>query len=324
MRQRLLLAALLAPLAAPAAGQLAAPDQLWSQDSPGVLETAEMADAFGHVAVGDFDGDGFQDLSVGVPFEDLVTTAGTLADAGGVHILYGSLAGLNSSGDQFFTEDSLGGVESSEAGDYFGNALAAGDFDSDGFDDLAIAAEHESVGTAAAAGAVFVLYGTPTGLLTGSHQIWHQDSPNVAGTAEENDQFGFALAVGRFDGDIFDDLAIGVNFEAIGAISQAGAVNVLYGSASGLTDTGKFPIEFTDTHDLAIDYLIREAIVCQKQDIADLQGCVDELRLAPAAQSLAAEALGMAKGHLESLEELGAKAGPSTIVRNGAPAFDND
>ena len=34
------------------------------------------------------------------------------------------------------------------------------------------------------------------------------------------------------------------------------------------------------------------------------QQCVDELRLSPAAQSLAAEALGMAKGHLESLEEL--------------------
>jgi hypothetical protein len=39
---------------------------------------------------------------------------------------------------------------------------------------------------------------------------------------------------------------------------------------------------------------------------------------------LAAEALGMAKGHLQSLEELKGKAGPSTIVRGGAPAFAND
>jgi hypothetical protein len=46
--------------------------------------------------------------------------------------------------------------------------------------------------------------------------------------------------------------------------------------------------------------------------------------LSPAAQSLAAEALGMAKGHLESLEELSIRPGSSTVVRDGAPAYDND
>ena len=92
----------------------------------------------------------------------------------------------------------------------------------------------------------------------------------------------------------------------------------------GLPDAGKFPIEFTDTHDLAIDFLIQQAIECQKQDIAQLDQCVETLRMAPAAQSLAAEALGMAKGHLESLDELKGKAGHSTIVRDGAPAFAND
>ena len=94
--------------------------------------------------------------------------------------------------------------------------------------------------------------------------------------------------------------------------------------SGGLPDDGKFPIEFTDTHDLAIDFLIQEAIADQKQDIADLQGCVDELRLAPAAQSLAAEALGMAKGHLESLEELSAGAGSSTVMPDAAPSIDHD
>jgi hypothetical protein len=94
--------------------------------------------------------------------------------------------------------------------------------------------------------------------------------------------------------------------------------------SDGLPDPGEFPIEFTDTHDLAIDFLIQEAIDCQKQDIAELEQCVEALRLAPAAQSLAAEALGMAKGHLESLEELKGKAGQSTILRDGGPASAND
>jgi hypothetical protein len=94
--------------------------------------------------------------------------------------------------------------------------------------------------------------------------------------------------------------------------------------SGGRPDSGEFPIEFTDTHDLAIDFLIEQAIDCQKQDIAELEKCVESLRLAPAAQSLAAEALGMAKAHLESLEELKGKAGQSTIVPDGAPAFAND
>jgi hypothetical protein len=93
--------------------------------------------------------------------------------------------------------------------------------------------------------------------------------------------------------------------------------------SGGTPEPGKFAIEFTDTHDLEIDYLIQEAIGYQKEDIAGLQTCVDQLRLAPTAQSLAAEALGMAKGHLESLHELLAHPSASTKF-SAAPAFGND
>lgn len=74
--------------------------------------------------------------------------------------------------------------------------------------------------------------------------------------------------------------------------------------SGALPDSGEFPMEFTDTHDLDFDYLIRAAIGYQQQDIADLKECAESLQLAPAAKSLVEEALGMAKGHLESLEEL--------------------
>jgi hypothetical protein len=93
--------------------------------------------------------------------------------------------------------------------------------------------------------------------------------------------------------------------------------------SGGLPDAGQFPIEFTDTHDLAIDFLIREAIGYQREDIVNLQQCVDALRLSPAAQSMAAEALGMAKGHLQSLEELQVRGNASTKL-GGAKAFAND
>jgi hypothetical protein len=94
--------------------------------------------------------------------------------------------------------------------------------------------------------------------------------------------------------------------------------------SGGLPDPGQFPIAFTDTHDLSIDYLVEEAIGYQRQDIADLQHCAESLALSPAAQSLAAESVGMAKGHLESLEDLHVNPGAATIVRNGPPAYAND
>lgn len=93
--------------------------------------------------------------------------------------------------------------------------------------------------------------------------------------------------------------------------------------SGGLPDDGQFPIEYTDTHDLAIDYLINQAVDNQKQDIADLAQCVEQLRSAPAAQALASEALGMAKGNLEKLQELA--RGPQTVMKNGGPpAYAND
>src|SRR5574337_1224048 len=41
-----------------------------------------------------------------------------------------------------------------------------------------------------------------------------------------------------FDGDGFDDLVVGVSGEDIGGIVNAGAVNVIYGSSSGLSSSG--------------------------------------------------------------------------------------
>lgn len=73
--------------------------------------------------------------------------------------------------------------------------------------------------------------------------------------------------------------------------------------SGGLPDHGDFPIEYTDTHDLSIDFLVNEAVDCLKADVADLQQCSDALRLAPAAQSLASEALGLVKGHMDLLKE---------------------
>jgi len=90
-------------------------------------------------------------------------------------------------------------------------------------------------------------------------------------------------------------------------------------ASGGRPDPGDFPIEFTDTHDLSIDFLIQQAIVYQKQDITDLQQCVEALRSALTAQTLATEALGMAKGHLETLQEIAAPNHGATSLLARSP-----
>lgn len=147
----------------------------------------------------DFNGDGIQDLAIGVPLEDI----GGIFNAGAVHVLYGSLAGLQTSSpvDQFWRQDSPGVDNFSEPGDEFGHSLASGDFNNDGYGDLAIGVR-EDLGVFDSAGAVNVLYGSSIGLRTSpapdgtgrTDQFWHQGKPDVEDTQENEDYFGFSFS----------------------------------------------------------------------------------------------------------------------------------
>jgi hypothetical protein len=160
-------------------------------------------------------------------------------EAGVVHVLYGSLIGLTAAGTQIWSQAKSGIPDSPETEDDFGLALAAGDFDNDGRDDLAIGVPGESFGTRENAGAVLILYGRPSGLSAVDNQFWTQNSPNIFDAQETDDRFGSLLIAANFNGDNFLDLAIGVPDESIGSAFECGAVNVLYGSlGSGLESDG--------------------------------------------------------------------------------------
>jgi hypothetical protein len=86
--------------------------------------------------------------------------------------------------------------------------------------------------TSAGAGAVSVFLGSAIQLSGTAAQTLVQ-GPGVGGAAEAGDEFGSALAAGFFDSGP-SDLAIGAPFEDLGTATNAGAVNVVYGSNTGL------------------------------------------------------------------------------------------
>jgi hypothetical protein len=184
----------------------------------------------------DFNGDGFADLAVGVPDEDV----GAVAGAGAVTVIYGSASGLVGAGSQQWHQDRTGIADSAETGDHFGAAVAVGDLNRDGRSDLIVGAPDEDVGAMGDAGVVHVLLGAPTGLTATGSQYWHQDA-GIAEKVEAGDRFGAALAAADYSGDGRADVAIGAPTEDIRrsdrTSTDAGLVHVLHGAAGGLTTT---------------------------------------------------------------------------------------
>jgi hypothetical protein len=205
----------------------------WITQTP-LLDQSEENDEFGSaLAAGDFDGDGRDDLAIGVPGEDVDARD----SAGAVNVMFGSPGGLVYSGDQFLHQNVSDAEDEVQAGDEFGSALTAGDFNGDGRDDLAVGIPFEDIVPDRNEGAVHVFYGSGSGLTTTEDWWFHQDSPDIENTAEPDDEFGSALAAGDFNGDGYADLAVGVPEEDFSSIENVGAVNVVYGSVDGLSGT---------------------------------------------------------------------------------------
>lgn len=197
--------------------------------TPGTATPAPAVD----VAAGpDFDGDGYGDVAMSSPGACFSCRIAS----GAVEVVYGSGAGPELERRQRFWPGGPGMVGDGDDAREFGRRVVWGDFDADGFDDLAVSAPEEHVDAKIEAGTVRVIYGSASGLTTSGDQQWSLDDPGIEGDATEGDLFGNDLATGDFDGDGHDDLAV-----LSGDRDESGrgpSVRVLYGSADGLSAVG--------------------------------------------------------------------------------------
>jgi hypothetical protein len=125
------------------------------------------------------------------------------------------------------------------------HAVAAGDINDDGIDDLIVGAPDadftpESGGPRLDAGSVYVLFGrtsftSPT-IIDTSLTALNQPDIKIFGASTE-DHLGFAVAAGDVNGDGIDDLAVGApgfDLTVVPTRSDTGAVYIIFGGA-GLT-----------------------------------------------------------------------------------------
>jgi hypothetical protein len=207
-----------------ASGLTATGEQYWSQNTAGIQGASEANDDFGRtLTAGDFDGDGADDLAVGVVAEGI--SGSTLS--GAVNVLYGAAGKALTARDRFVSQNSPGIPGVAEDDDRFGQRLDAGDFNGDGRDDLVMSTPMEDAGGYADIGVVTVMYGSAAGL-DPTHVDWLHLG-NIDGPPAVNRHrtyFGSGVAAGDADDDGFDDLAIDVGGE--------GRVDLVSGSATGL------------------------------------------------------------------------------------------
>jgi hypothetical protein len=210
------------------------------------------------VAHGDVNGDGIADMIVGAPGE-----FGT-QHKGEVYVIYGSSRFRPAKEIDLSTTQADITIHGQKVDDRFGFALAAGDINNDGVDDIVAAARFGDPPGRADAGIVYVIYGSrqfPPNLdidlntTPADITILGENAGDFLGGSLE----GRGLASGDINGDGADDLIMGASWADPAGRNRAGKVYVIFGSgvlpANHSFDLGSVGADITILGKTAVDGL---------------------------------------------------------------------
>ncbi|MES2617534.1 MAG: S8 family serine peptidase, partial [Bacteroidota bacterium] len=194
-----------------------------SSTTPGFTGQLKDGDYFGQAVrnIGDFDGDGINDIAVGAQLDD---DGGS--NQGAIYLMMLNANGTIKSKQKISATQ--GGFTGSLSGhNFFGSSVARiKDLDGDGFDDIAVGQIYDNTGTTRA-GAVWILFMKADGTVK-SHQKIANGTGGFPSVLDADDNFGIDITdMGDIDGDGSTDIAVGAHLDDDGGTDR-GAVYILY------------------------------------------------------------------------------------------------
>ncbi len=184
-------------------------------NGPALVNNDELGSSI--ASIGDIDGDGVTDLTIGAHLDD---TGGT--NRGAIYIVRMNSDGTVKSSTKI--ANSTNGGPTLTNSDFFGRSVASlGDVNADGVNDLIVGARSDDTG-GNGRGAVYLMYLNTNGTVGSSLKI--ANSLNGGPTLADADAFGNSVALlGDLDGDGTRELAVGATADDTGGTDR-GAVYI--------------------------------------------------------------------------------------------------